>query len=133
MQNINSKDFTMRIEDTGSMALATATEHVLNTVQHLMFAVPGRDDMEPELGLNIRNKIRVALAEGERDTDYEQEIARQFLTFTDLAPTSVIAITENGEYHVHLTVSWNNQYFQLQVGQDPATLTIAILPKTVDA
>ena len=123
------KDFTFRTERTGGLAIAKNTEHVLGIMQHLLFKVKGRDDMNPDAGLSLRSKVKPVVREGTRDSDYEQAIYDQLMTYTDLIPNSIVVINEDGVYRITMAVTWMNDVYIVASGQDPDSLSVTIAAK----
>ena len=121
---------TFRTESSGNMAVATPLENIANTVQRLFHIIPGSDDYDPEMGLDIVGRSRTSSEnDGSRDTDYEITIMKQLQTYTNIRPLSVIATYENNTLKVGLSLEYSNRIYQLAITSEPdskATLTALI-------
>lgn len=125
------EDFTYRQEHTGSMAVSSGLEYICNIVQRMFYLIPGLDDYETSMGLDITTRATKPYEDGYRDSDYEQEIVRQFITYTDIIPSTVMAVYRDRILVVSMMASYNGEDFQIMVSSDPTQLSTQVLPKVI--
>jgi len=124
-------DISWRLEYTGMAAVTSGLEYVINVANRLFFMIPGIDDYNKDMGLDIQTRAQRAAADGSRDTEYEQMIMQQFRTYTDIIPTGVVAIYQGHLLMIHMTAVYNGEDFQLKTSSDPNRLATQILPKEI--
>lgn len=95
--------------------------------------IPGEDDYEKEMGLDITTRSKRPYTENERDTEYEAMITKQLYTYTDIIPITVVAIYQNKLLIVMMDCMYDNKEYRLQASSDPNLLATKIEPKVVGA
>lgn len=125
-------DFSFRVEHTGGMAVTSGGEFICNTVQRLFYMVPGMDEYNREMGLDITTRAKRPYQDGARDTEYETEIMRQFITYTDIIPTVVVALYQSKMLIITMAATYNGEEFTIRASSDPNRLATQILPKAID-
>lgn len=128
---LEKTDITFRMSRLGDPVASNSGEAVCNKFQRLLYMIPGTDDYNPNMGLDITTRAKRPYAEGARDTEYETQITEQLYTYTDIVPLSVIAIFSNKSLVILLNCQVNNQEFQVQVSSDPNALATVIQPKVI--
>ena len=129
-----ARDLTYRMESSGAPALTSPAEYIMNVAQRLFNMIPGTDDFNKDMGLNISSRMRMAMENGETDPDFESRIMKQFSTYTDIVPVSVHVIYHNKTANIIMDVAYNNQRFEMQLGPRAETdspLSIRIQPKVI--
>lgn len=120
------EDITMRTSQSGEGIIATRSEYICNVVNMLFNLVPGTDDYNSDMGLNIGAKKFQQYTEGMRDTGYESEIVKQLNTYTDIIPTSVIATYTNKHLTIFIVAQLNNETYNITVNTDDNFMTNVI-------
>lgn len=125
------RDFTFRVQHTGAMAISQQGERIVNICQRLFFMKPGTDIYNTNMGLDIQGRAMRPYADGERDTEYENEIIRQFIDYTDIVVGSINVTFRNSMLVVVMSGRLDGMEFRLQLSSDPNTLATQILPKVI--
>lgn len=125
-------DFSCRIGRTGSMILTNGPEYICNIAQRMFYMVPGTDKWNKNMGLDITTRAKRPYQNGERDSDYEQEILKQFIEYTDIIPSAVVAMYQDKLLIITMLAKYNGEEFTLRVSSDPNKLATQILPKVVE-
>ena len=110
----------------GSWAMASDTEHVLQTVQRLLYTRPGSDIYNPELGLDALGRRQAKYKEGDRDLEFENAISTQCSLYTDIVPIAVVCVYKDNALTLAMTVSYSSAEFRLQLSIDPNQLSSLI-------
>lgn len=100
----------------------------MNVAYRLFHMVPGDDDRDPERGLNIAAKKFQTYGPDSRDVEYESEIKRQFMKYTDIIPKDINATFQNGLMVVLINVTYNGREFMVSLSSDPNKLSTMIQP-----
>lgn len=129
---IPHEDFTMRISQSGDTVIANRSEYICNVAVMLFNMVPGTDDYNSNMGLNIGAKKFQPYTEGSRDSAYEAEIVKQFNTYTDLVPTNVIATFTKGHFTVLMSVELNGETYNVSVTVNDNNLTDVIAERVTN-
>lgn len=123
MPTINSTDITFRAnEGDRTWAYASDTEHVLSTIQRLLYMTPGTDIYQPDMGLDLVGRSRRAYREGDRDTEYESKVVEQLNKYTDIVVTSIACVFQNEVLTVSMGATYNSVEFRMQITSDPTKL-----------
>lgn len=129
---MNKTDLTMRMGRTGDWATAsTLGERVCNIVQMLFHTIPGTDDYNKDMGLDIAAQSQRSYVAGERDTAYEARIIKQFSEYTDLIVNSAVAVYDKKLMYVFMSAVFEGETINLRVTSGPENLSVAILPKDI--
>ena len=108
-------DITFRTDRSGNMVKGTRGEYVCNTTQMLFAMIPGSDPYEPERGLAIQQHLNQAYVDGTRDANYESEIRKQFINYTDLSPTEVLAFYTNKTLFIYIAFLLDGDIYEVDV------------------
>ena len=108
-------DLTFRTDRSGNMVKGTRGEYVCNIAQMLFAMVPGADAYEPDRGLAIQQHLNQAYVEGARDAGYESEIRKQFIAYTDLIPTDVLAFYMNKTLFIYISFILDGNIYEVDV------------------
>lgn len=122
MPTVPSDDLTFRTGTSREWAIASKTEHVLNTIQRLLYMTPGTDIYNPDAGLDVVGRARRAYKEGDRDTEYENRVTEQINTYTDIIVNSVVCLFQNETLVIAMNATYDSVEFRLRLTSDPATL-----------
>ena len=122
MPNVNTDDLTFRTGANKEWSIASKSEHVLNTVQRLLYMTPGSDIYDPEVGLDVMGRSRKGYKEGDRDTEYESKIAQQINTYTDIVVSAVVCFYQNETLIITMNATYDSIEFRLRLTSDPANL-----------
>lgn len=122
MPNIPNGDITFRSTAQQKWAMASPTEHVLNSIQRLLYMTPGSDIYDPEAGLDFMGRSRRAYANGDRDYEYETRIRDQVAKYTDIVLSSVVCMFQDETLTISMIANYDSQEFRLQLTADPTTL-----------
>ncbi|MCM1295172.1 MAG: hypothetical protein NC311_06495 [Muribaculaceae bacterium] len=114
------------------MALSSGAEFICNVAQRLFYMVPGTDSYNRDMGLDITTRAKRPYQDGFRDSDYEQDVLKQFLAYTDIIPSAVVAIYQDKLLIVTMLAKYNGEEFTLRASSDPNRLATQILPKNVE-
>lgn len=126
------EDFSFRTEHTGGMAVTSGQEYICNIAQRLFYMAPGTDEYNREMGLDITTRAKRPYHDGYRDSEYEQDVLKQFLTYTDIIPSIVVAMYQDKMLVITMMASYNGEEFTLRASSDPSRLATQILPKDID-
>ena len=122
----DKRDISFRMNRIGNPILTKRGEYVANVVKMLFGMVPGYDEYEPERGLNIRSKMFKPFVKNARDIEYENEIVKQFTTYTDLIPVNVVATYLDDRYYVYLSLSYQQQIYEMDIAADRNSLSAVL-------
>lgn len=125
------KDITYRVGYSGNAIIATGGEVVCNAFHRLLYMVPGQDEYNKDMGLDITTRCRRQYTENSRDVEYETMIVEQLNKYTDIQPISVVVVYQNGMLIVVMDCIYDNNEFRLQDSSDPDTLAAMVEPKVV--
>ena len=75
---------TFRMGRVGDPIVSNGIEAVCNILQRLLFMVPGMDDYNTNMGLDITTRAKRSYIDNTRDTEYESMIVEQMNTYTDI-------------------------------------------------
>ena len=129
---LSKSDLTFRMTTrTGEAIVSRNGESICNTFQRLLYMVPGTDDYEKNMGLDITTRAKKPHVNGERDTEYEAKIVEQLYAYTDIVPLNIVAIFQDQILIIYMDCMIDNQEFRLQASSDSDKLATQILPKTV--
>ena len=131
--NVGKQDLSYRVGYSGNAIFASGGEVICNTFHRLLYMIPGEDDYEKEMGLDITTRSKRPYTENERDTEYEAMITKQLYTYTDIIPITVVAIYQNKLLIVMMDCMYDNKEYRLQASSDPNLLATKIEPKVVGA
>lgn len=116
-------DLTFRTDSNGNMIKGRRGEYVCNIVQMLFAMTPGSDPYEPDKGLAIQQHLHKAYIERTRDAAYESEIRKQFINYTDLQPTDVLALYVNKCLFIYVAFLLDGTIYQVDVTADDVNLS----------
>ena len=116
-------DLTFRTDSAGNMVKGRRGEYVCNIVQMLFAMNPGSDPYEPEKGLAIQQHLHKSYIERTRDAGYESEIRKQFLNYTDLQPTDILALYVNKCLFIYAAFLLDGNIYQVDVTADDTALS----------
>ena len=119
----HTTDLTFRVDKGGASIRSIRGEYVVNICQLLFNLVPGTDAYEPERGLAIRHKVHQPYTDKTRDTEYENEIIKQFTTYTTLIPTQVLAVYMNNSLFIYMNIKFEGDIYELDMVANIDTLT----------
>lgn len=122
----DNRDITFRMDRIGNPILSKRGEYVANVAKILFGMVPGYDEYQPERGLNIRSKMYKTYTKNTRDADYENEIVKQFTTYTDLIPVNVIAMYLEDRYYVYISFSYQDKIYEMDVNAERDSLSAVL-------
>lgn len=125
-------DFSFRVEHTGGMAVTNGPEFICNIAQRLFYMVPGTDDYNRKMGLDITTRAKRPYQDGYRDSEYELEVMKQFIDYTDIVPSVVVAIYQSRMLIVTMIATYNGEEFTLRTSSNLNMLATQILPKEID-
>lgn len=111
-------DFSFKMDRNGKSVLTSGGEHVRGVATMLFAMVPGTDEYNPEMGLDLNGRKFKMYEEFTRDIEYENEIRSQFTTYTDLVPVEIMAIYVKNSLYISLTVKYMSEVFNIQVSSD---------------
>lgn len=123
---INSTDLTWRHDRSGNMVVGKRAEYVVNTVEMLFNMYPGTDEYEPERGLAIGKKKFQPHLDKTRDTQYENDIVKQFTTYTDLVPSNVLAMYVNEGLRMYMQVRFQGNVYEIDLEYKNDTLSAVL-------
>ena len=78
---------------------------------------------EPEKGLAIQQHLHKSYIERTRDAGYESEIRKQFLNYTDLQPTDILALYVNKCLFIYAAFLLDGNIYQVDVTADDTALS----------
>lgn len=113
------------------MVVANGMEYICNVAQRLFYMIPGTDDYNKNMGLDITTRAHRPYDSDMRDVEYEQMVMEQFLTYTDIIPAIVNAVYKDNVLTVTMTASYNGEDFQIIITSDRKVLATYIDPKNV--
>ena len=116
-------DLTFRTDSAGNMVKGRRGEYVCNIVQMLFAMILGSDPYEPEKGLAIQQHLHKSYIERTRDAGYESEIRKQFLNYTDLQPTDILALYVNKCLFIYAAFLLDGNIYQVDVTADDTALS----------
>lgn len=122
---------TFRMGRVGDPIVSNGIEAVCNILQRLLFMVPGMDDYNTNMGLDITTRAKRSYIDNTRDTEYESMIVEQMNTYTDIIPTNVVAIFKDSMLIISITGKLSGNEFMFQTSSDPDTFAAQIQPKVV--
>lgn len=122
---------TFRMGRVGDPIVSNGIEAVCNILQRLLFMVPGMDDYNTNMGLDITTRAKRSYIDNTRDTEYESMIVEQMNTYTDIIPTNVVAIFKDNMLIISITGKLSGNEFMFQTSSDPDTFAAQIQPKVV--
>lgn len=122
---------TFRMGRVGDPIVSNGIEAVCNILQRLLFMVPGMDDYNTNMGLDITTRAKRSYIDNIRDTEYESMIVEQMNTYTDIIPTNVVAIFKDNMLIISITGKLSGNEFMFQTSSDPDTFAAQIQPKVV--
>lgn len=125
-------DFSFRTEHTGCMAVTSGKEYICNIAQRLFYTIKGADEYNRDMGLDLPTRAKKPYHDGYRDSEYEQEVLKQFLTYTDIIPSVVVAMYQDKMLIITMRATYNGEEFTLRASSDPKKLATHILPKDID-
>lgn len=129
---LRKSDITFRMSTrTGEAIVSSNGESVCNMFQRLLYMVPGTDDYNKNMGLDITTRAKKPHINGTRDTEYEALVAEQLFAYTDIVPLNVVAIFQDQILAIYMDCRIDDQEFRLQTSSDTNKLATQILPKTV--
>lgn len=117
------KDLTFRIDRTNNAIISRGGEHVLNVVQMMFNTVPGEDEYNTDMGLNIGAAKHHAHPNGSRYTEYEARIENQFLTYTDLIPVQVIVLMKDGRMIIYMRLRFMDTIYEVDITEENDSLS----------
>lgn len=124
---VNKTDLTLHTDRTGNMVIGKNSEYITGIVQILFTMKPGTNDTDLNMGLDLPAKRYKSEINGTRDTAYEMEISKQFTTYTDMIPISVIAMHVNGTFMVAMTIRFDNEIINVEVlPTEPENISVLI-------
>lgn len=124
MPSVNTDDITFRANETDkTWSLASTSEHVLNTIQRIMYMVPGSDIYDTSRGLDIRTRARKGYKEGDRDLEFERQITEQLNKYTNILVSAVVCIFQNGMLIVSMLATYDSVEYRLRITSDPLSLS----------
>ena len=123
---INSTDCTWRYDRSGNMVEGKRAEYVVNVVEMLFNMIPGTDEYEPDRGLAINKKKFQPYLDNTRDTQYEDEITKQFTTYTDLIPSNVLAVYVNNALRMYMQVRFQGNIYEIDLIYENDTLSAVL-------
>lgn len=106
--------------------MSKSAEYVLNKCTMLFNMVPGDDEYNPKMGLNLQAKRFQSYVDGSRDHDYESEIVKQFTTYTDIIPLNVVAMSVKSVFVILMTITYSNEIYQLETSSKEDELSLLI-------
>ena len=119
---IPTTDVTFRTNDSGNWVMASTSEHILNTVQRLLYTHPGTDVYNPDMGLDIMGRCQKAYQDNSRDTEFENRMIDQLNKYTDIIPIAVVAQYRNKLMIIDMSITYESVQYRLQMSSDPSTL-----------
>lgn len=122
---------TFRMGRVGDPIVSNGIEAVCNILQRLLFMVPGMDDYNTNMGLDITTRAKRSYIDNTRDTEYESMIVEQMNTYTGIIPTNVVAIFKDNMLIISITGKLSGNEFMFQTSSDPDTFAAQIQPKVV--
>lgn len=122
---------TFRMGRVGDPIVSNGIEAVCNILQRLLFMVPGMDDYNTNMGLDITTRAKRSYIDNTRDTEYESMIVEQINAYTDIIPTNVVAIFKDNMLIISITGKLSGNEFMFQTSSDPDTFAAQIQPKVV--
>jgi len=128
---VGKKDLSYRIGYSGNAIVASGGEVVCNAFHRLLYMIPGEDDYNKEMGLDVTTRSKRPYVENERDTEYEAMIVEQVSKYTDIIPINVVALYQNKLLVIMMDCSYDNHEYRLQASSDPELLATKIEPKVV--
>lgn len=128
---LTKSNITFRMSRMGDPIVSNNGENICNIFQRILYMVPGTDDYNPDMGLDIVSRSKLQYTEGTRDTDYETRIVDQLFKYTDIVPLNVIAIYQDRILRIYMDCTIDNQEFRLQSSSDLDKFSTQILPKQV--
>ncbi len=120
------KDISFLKDAKDNPIILSGSSYVNNILNILFMMSPGIDEYNLDKGLDIRSKLNVARANGERDVEYENEIVSQFSTYTDLVVTNVVVLYQDGKVIISMDVSTGDNMYKIVTGYDSNDLSILI-------
>ena len=114
MASYKVSDITFRQSRNHNNPTSTVGEYIANITQRLFNMVPGDDEYNLDMGLDIFGHVNRAFENGQRDTVYESKITEQFATYTDLNVSGVIALYSDGILYVSMAVSYAGRNYILE-------------------
>lgn len=111
-------DFSFHMDRTGKPIVTSGAEHVRAVVTRLFGMLPGTDEYNPEMGLDLIGRRTRTYVEMTRDTEYETMIKKQLTTYTDLVPIEVSAVYMNKTLIVSLTVQYFGDSYTMQLSSE---------------
>lgn len=129
---VTKKDISYRLGYSGNAILASGGEVVCNAFHRLLYMVPGEDEYNKDMGLDITSRCKRPYTENSRDVEYETMIAQQLMTYTDIQPITLVAMFQNGILVILMDCMYNNNQYRIQDSSDPDTLAAMVEPKTIN-
>ena len=130
---VGKQDLTFRTGYSGNAIVARNGEVVCNAVHRLLYMIPGEDDYNKEMGLDITSRSKRPYTEGERDVEYEGMIVKQLYAYTDIIPLNIVALYQNRMLIIMMDCMYDNKQYRLETSSDPNRLETKISPKVVGA
>ncbi|MCM1532569.1 MAG: hypothetical protein NC114_09905 [Ruminococcus flavefaciens] len=131
MLNVGKKDLSYRVGYSGNAIVASGGEVICNSFHRLLYMIPGEDDYNKEMGLDVTTRSKRPYSENERDTEYEAMIVKQLYEYTDIIPLTVVAVYQNQLLVIMMDCMYDNKEYRLQASSDPNRLATKIEPKVV--
>lgn len=111
-----TKDLTFRVDRVGNVIMASESEHVMNVIQFLLNSIPGMDDYNNDMGINLNSiRVRPHNTNGSRDTKLELEIGEQISKYTDLTPINVVVTFPGNVMKIYLEVQYLNNIYSVDI------------------
>lgn len=125
----DTKDITFRPDRNNNMVVASRGEYICNIAKMLFNMIPGTDEYNPDRGLNIRSKASQPNESGSRDSSYEQEIVKQFTTYTDLIPMNVVVQYKNHKMYIYMQIRYQNVLYEIDLTDQDDELVVVLRNK----
>ena len=114
MASSKISDVTFRQSRNYNNPTSSEGEYIVNVAQRLFHMIPGDDEYNPDMGLDIDAHSKKQHENGERDRVYENDIRDQFTRFTSIVPLGVVAIYMNKVLYIMMNIQFQGSTYRME-------------------